>query len=127
MLHGLAGWSKPCFGAGAGVGGVRGLLVYSLRLECVFLQLRSTSLVVASRRRVWWRGEVRRGGGGRRRLVGVAAHSMFVGFRSDLELLRWWVLAVRVVGLPGSTVVLVKGVPKGRFWGEVVGHLMLLG
>lgn len=59
--------------------------------------------------------------------MGVAAHSMFVGFCSDLELLRRWILAVRIVGLPGSTVVLVKGVPKRRFWREVVGHLMLLG
>lgn len=57
-LHGLAGWSSPQFGAGAGVGGMRGLLVYSLRLECVFLEQRSTPLVVASRRGVWWGGEV---------------------------------------------------------------------
>ena len=49
-LHGLAGWRWTQFGAGAGVGGMRGLLVYSLRLECVFLKLRNTSLVVASQR-----------------------------------------------------------------------------
>lgn len=57
-FHDPAGWSQSQFGAGAGVGGVRGLMVCSLSLERVFLELRSTSLVVASRRGVWWRGEV---------------------------------------------------------------------
>lgn len=51
--------------------------------------------------------------------MGVAAHSLFMGFRSDLELLRRWILAVSGLRLPGS-VVLVKGVPEGRFWREVV-------
>lgn len=48
-LHVLARLHEPQFGTRAGVRGVRGLLVYSLRLECVFLELRRTSLVVASR------------------------------------------------------------------------------
>ncbi len=45
---------------------------------------------------------------------------------SDLELLRWWVLAVRSLGLPGTAVVLVKGVPEGRFWREVVDRRLVL-
>lgn len=49
---------EPQFGAWAGVGGVRRLLVYSQRLECVFLELRGKSLVVASQGGVLWRREV---------------------------------------------------------------------
>lgn len=45
---------------------------------------------------------------------------------SDLELLRWRVLAVRSLGLPGSAVVLVKGVPEGRFWWEGVDRRVVL-
>lgn len=55
--------------------------------------------------------------------MGVAAHSMFVGI---LEVLRWRVLAVRSLGLPGSAVVLVNGIPEGRFWREVVDRRLVL-
>lgn len=45
---------------------------------------------------------------------------------SDLELVRWCILAVRRLGLPGSAVVLVKWVPEGRFWREVVDRRLVL-
>lgn len=47
-LHVRASLDEPQFGSGVGVGGVRGQLVNSLRLECFFLELRHAALVVAS-------------------------------------------------------------------------------
>lgn len=51
--------------------------------------------------------------------MAIVTHSLFVGFCSELELLRLWVVAVRSLWLPRSAV-LVKGVPEGSFWREVV-------
>lgn len=69
---------------------------------CGFAQMDKGFLLIVVSRKIFISGSI------------LDNEGMF-SYCSDLELLGWKVLAVRSLGLPGSAVVLVKGVPEGRF------------